>query len=156
ILAAGLVRAALAAEQVEAISLNAFQLGWRATGSFASGRLESMSGAKLEAALDKAKVVVVSGGQATDGNDRRMMLGRNSSDLTAVAAAVALGCNSATIFSDIEGVCTADPYLFLNTRLIPELTYSAAKAYSRAGAKVLFAGCVELAEKHDVEIRCAS
>jgi uridylate kinase len=156
ILAAALVRAALAAERVEAISLNAFQLGWRAAGSFASGKLESIPGTRLKSALDKAQVVVMSGGQATDENDRLMMLGRNSSDLTAVAAAVALNCDSATIFSDIEGVCTADPYRFVNTRLIPELTYSAAKAYSRAGAKVLFSGCVELAEKYGVEIRCAS
>jgi len=84
------------------------------------------------------------------------MLGRNSSDLTAIAVAVAMQCPSVTIFSDVEGVFTADPYRFTNTRLIPQLGFRQAKTYSQWGAKVLHSGCTELAELHGVRIQCAS
>jgi uridylate kinase len=156
ILAAALVRAALTTRGIKATSLNAFQLGWSATDAFTRGELSAFPGDMILSALQVSQVVVVSGGQAVTRENRLVMLGRNSSDLTAVAAAIALGCSSASLFSDVEGVFTADPYRISNTRLIPKLSYSLAKAYSRAGAKVLYPTCVDLAESHNVVIRCAS
>lgn len=156
ILASALVRAALVAEDVNAISLNAFQLGWRASDKFTSGQLMSFPDSCMSAAFDRAQVVVVSGGQATTEDGRLVMLGRNSSDLTAIAAAVALKCNSVTMFSDVEGVFTADPYRLANTRLITSLSYRRAITYSQFGAKVLYSGCIELAQQHHIRIQCAS
>lgn len=156
ILASGLVRAVLATHGIAAVSLNAFQLGWRASDRFTAGKLTHFSDAAISAALQRASVVVISGGQATTEDGRLVMLGRNSSDLTAIAVAVAMQCPSVTIFSDVEGVFTADPYRFANTRLIPQLGFRQAKAYSRWGAKVLHSGCTELAELHRVRIQCAS
>jgi aspartate kinase len=156
VLASGLVRAALVMHGVSAVSLNAFQLGWRASDSFTAGKLTHFPNAAIFAALQRASVVVISGGQATTEDGRLVMLGRNSSDLTAIAVAEAMQCPSVTIFSDVEGVFTADPYRFTNTRLIPRLGFRQAKAYSQWGAKVLYIGCIELAERHRVRIQCAS
>lgn len=156
ILAAALVRAAVAAQGVSAVSLNAFQLGWHASDNFTSGQLTCFTDSRISAAFERVSVVVVAGGQATTTDDRLVMLGRNSSDLTAVAAAVALRCESVTIFSDVEGVFTTDPYRLANARLIPQLSYQLASAYSRFGAKVLHSGCIGLAQRHHVRIQCAS
>jgi aspartate kinase len=156
ILAASLVQAVLTAHGVTAVSLNAFQLGWRASDRFTAGELLQLSGDAIAAAQRRASVVVISGGQATTADGRLVMLGRNSSDLTAIAVAVAMEQPAVTICSDVEGVFTADPYRFSNTRLIPKLGFRAARAYSRWGAKVLHSGCTALAEQHRVRIQCAS
>jgi aspartate kinase len=156
ILASALVRAAVAARGVSAVSLNAFQLGWHASGDFTCGQLTGFTDSRISAALERASVVVVAGGQATTTDGRLVMLGRNSSDLTAVAAAVALRCESVTLFSDVEGVFTSDPYRLVNARLIPKLSYQRASAYSRFGAKVLYLRCIELAQRHRIRIQCAS
>lgn len=107
-LAAALVRAALNKTGVTATSLNAFQLGWRATNRFANGELIHTPEDAIRVALTTHSVVVISGGQALH-DQRLVMLGRNSSDLTAIAVAASLGLQKTTIFSDIEGVCSADP-----------------------------------------------
>jgi len=156
ILAVALVRAVLASHGIAAVSLNAFQLGWRASNDFTAGKLTDFPAAAIREALERAPVVVISGGQATTEDGRLVMLGRNSSDLTAIAVAVAMQCPSVTIFSDVEGVFTADPYRLTNTRLIPRLGFRQAKKYSQWGAKVLYSGCIELAEKHNVRIQCTS
>ena len=156
ILASALVRAALVAKDVRAASLNAYQLGWSASDKFTSGQLASFTDSHISAAFERASVVVIAGGQAMTKDGRLVMLGRNSSDLTAVAAAIALRCESATIFSDVEGVFTADPYRLVNARLIPRLGYQRARDYSQFGAKVLHSGCIELAQRHKIRIRCAS
>ncbi|WP_323122582.1 amino acid kinase family protein [Burkholderia alba] len=156
ILASVLVRAVLGAHRVEAVSLNAFQLGWRASADFTAGRLTDFPDTVIADALRRTPVVTISGGQAVTDDHRLVMLGRNSSDLTAIAVAVAMRRPAVTIYSDVEGVFTADPYRLANTSLIPQLGYRQAKAYSQWGAKVLHSGCVELAERHHVRIRCAT
>lgn len=156
ILASALVRAALSAHRVGTTSLNGFQLGWRASGDFREGRLTDFPETVIADALRRVPIVVISGGQATTDDNRLIMLGRNSSDLTAVAVAVAMRCPTVTIYSDVEGVFTADPYELANTSLIPRLGYQQAQAYSQWGAKVLHSGCIELAQRHHVRIQCAS
>jgi aspartate kinase len=156
ILASALVRAALSAHRVGSTSLNGFQLGWRASGDFRVGRLTDFPATVIADALRRGPIVVISGGQATTEENRLIMLGRNSSDLTAVAVAVAMRCPTVTMYSDVEGVFTADPYLLANTSLIPRLGYQQAQAYSQWGAKVLHSGCIELAQRHQVRIQCAS
>jgi len=156
ILASALVSAVLRTYQVQAISLNAFQLGWRASANFTEGKLTDIPDAVITDALKRTPVVVISGGQAITDDNRLIMLGRNSSDLTTIAVAVAMRCPTVTIYSDVEGVFTADPYRLENTSLITRLGYQHAKAYSQWGAKVLHSGCIEFAEQHQVRIQCAS
>lgn len=155
ILAACLMKAALRQRGVESLSLNCLQLGWVATPDFTDGRLEDYSGKRILEALNKVPVVVIAGGQAVTRDGMPVMLGRNSSDLTCVACAAALDIKNCTIFSDVEGVYTSDPYEINGARLIPQLKYDYAEMYSKAGAKVLHHRCVTLARKHDIKISCA-
>jgi aspartate kinase len=156
ILAAALMRAALEDIDIQAVSLNGFQLGWTADSCFTDGTLTDVSSEKLLESLATVPVCVVSGGQALTSDNRLVMLGRNSSDLSAIAAAMALKLSEVTIFSDVEGVCSADPYLIEGTRLISELCFEDATAYSKAGAKVLYDKCVELAYENQIDIQCAA
>src|SRR6185437_9731342 len=80
--------------------------------------------------------------------------GRNSSDLSAVATAIALNADCCEIFSDVPGVFTADPYLLPEAQIIPEVGYRTARRMSRAGAKVLHPVAIELAERHGLPIVC--
>lgn len=137
-------------------ALGANELGMTADGIADRARLADTDPAPLSAALSSCDIVVIPGGQAADHQGRTVMLGRNSSDLTAVAAAVALNAECCEIYSDVPGVCTADPHLFPDARVVPRLGYAAARAIADAGAKVLHPRSVELAELHDLPIICRS
>lgn len=141
---------------VNARSIDAHDFGLTATGAPDRASVVKIDPAPLWSVLTTSEVVVVPGGQALDENGRAVMLGRNSSDLSAVAAAVALNAERCEIFSDVPGVFTADPYLLPTARVIPELGYGAARLMTRAGAKVLHPNAVELADRHGLPILCRS
>jgi aspartate kinase len=82
------------------------------------------------------------------------MLGRNSSDLTAVALAGALNLEACEIYSDVPGVYSADPYVFPNARLLNTLPHSQLIEMSRSGAKVIHFGAAECAQRMQVQIHC--
>ncbi|MGK5532095.1 amino acid kinase family protein [Streptomyces sp. URMC 129] len=153
IVSAGLLRAALHAEGVGATDLWAPHIGVERT---ASGPVIAVDPRRLFDALADNTVVVVAGGQALDSDGRIVMLGRNSSDLTAVAVAAAVGADRCHIYSDVDGVYTADPHVVPGAHLMPELSYAQCAAMSSSGAKVLHAGAVRLAKAHAVDIVCAS
>lgn len=155
-LACALMRAAVVEAGVPVTSLNGHQLGWIASEAFTNSEVTDLTGCRLSASLDDAPIVVVAGGQAITRDGRIAMMGRNSSDLTAVLCAASLGSSSCTIVSDVEGVHTADPYLIEGTRLVPALGYGLAGHYATAGAKVLHPACVEAAERAGVQIECAA
>ncbi|MCL9795298.1 hypothetical protein MXD58_013520, partial [Frankia sp. AgKG'84/4] len=101
-------------------------------------------------------VLVLPGGQGIGLDGRPVMLGRNSSDLSAIAAAVALGAPACEIFSDSPGVCTADPRLVPGARTLATVGYDTMMTMSRHGAKVLHHCAVDWARRHGVEIHCRS
>jgi aspartate kinase len=125
-----------------------------AVGSPDRAQLTRIDPAPLWSALAANEVIAMPGGQAVDENNRVVALGRNSSDLSAVAAAVAVNAECCEIFSDVPGVFTADPYLLPEARTISELGYGTAKQMTQAGAKVLHPRAVELAERHGLPIIC--
>lgn len=141
---------------VNARSIDAHDFGLTAKGSPDRAQVVRIDPAPLWSVLGQSEVVVVPGGQALDEQGRAVMLGRNSSDLSAVAAAVALNTERCEIYSDVPGVFTADPYLLPAARVISELGYGAARLMTRAGAKVLHPHAVELAERHGLPILCRS
>ncbi|GAA4601661.1 hypothetical protein GCM10023195_04500 [Actinoallomurus liliacearum] len=151
-----LLATALCELGVRARAIDAHQQGLHATGSPERAKVVRIDPAPLWSALAGCEVVVVPGGQAVDRGSRPVMLGRNSSDLSAVAAAVALGADRCEIFSDVPGVYTADPYLLPEARVLSSLGYGAALRMTRAGAKVLHPLAVELAERHALPILCRS
>ncbi|MCL9760442.1 hypothetical protein [Frankia sp. AiPa1] len=108
------------------------------------------------AGLPAGTVLVIPGGQALAAGGNPVMLGRNSSDLSAIAAAIALGAPACEIFSDSPGICTADPRLVPDARTLASVGYDTMMTMSRHGAKVLHHSAVDWARRHRVEIHCRS
>ncbi|MEX5709348.1 hypothetical protein AB1484_13790 [Parafrankia sp. FMc6] len=151
-----LMTAALRDAGLPAHALTALDTGFVGTGEPHHADLVEIDTAALEKAAEPGRVLVVPGGQAVGPHGRPVMLGRNSSDLSAIAAAAALGAPGCEIFSDSPGICTADPQLIPDARTLPRIDYATMMAMSRHGAKVLHHSAVAWAARHGVEIRCRS
>ncbi|MEV7652922.1 aspartate kinase [Streptomyces anulatus] len=153
-ISAHLLHAALRQVGACAAWLDGWEAGFVAAVPSSAGHLNAVSPAPLERALDSADIVVLAGGQATDEDGRHAWLGKNSSDVSAVAAAVAVGARECDIFSDVDGIYRVDPRLAPDSDPLPTLSYPTAAAMGRFGAKVLHPAAVELAERHRIRIRC--
>jgi aspartate kinase len=149
-----LLATALSDLGVKAGTLEPAQGGMSAAGAANRAHLTRLDPAPLWVALTENDVVVLAGGEAVDDRSHVVTLGRNSSDLSAVAAAVTLNAPCCEIFSDVPGVFTADPFLLPEAQLISELSYAAAMRMSRAGAKVLHPGALEMASQQELPIIC--
>lgn len=149
-----LLAAALDAQGVPACPLPAAGTGLLAQGPGDRAELVSASPGALSRALAECPIAVVPGGQAVDAAGRTVMLGRNSSDLSAAATAATLGAESCELFSDVPGVCTADPYLVPEARTLSRISYEGVRRMSRHGAKVVHEGAVDWAERGGVRLLC--
>ena len=153
-LSAGLLAVALSAAGVRSCLLTFDRTGLVADGDAMDGTLRKLDGGPLTAALATCQAVVLPGGQGRDEAGRLVMLGRNSSDLSAVAAAVAAAAPVCEIFSEVPGVYSADPRLVPDARPIKRVPYQLATDMARCGAKILHREAVELAAAHNVRIVC--
>lgn len=151
---ASFLRAALAWRGCQAIDLWAPQIGIHSTGQATRAQITGIDPEPVREALSRHPVVVVAGGQAVRPDGRITMLGRNSSDLTAVALAAMLGAGSCEIFSDVPGVYSADPYIVPMAALMPSISYAQCAAMSASGAKVLHGGSVLAASSTGLTITC--
>lgn len=149
-----LLAAALDAAGVPALALSAAGTGLLGEGPADRAKLIRADPAALLSGLEACPVLVVPGGQAVDAAGRTVMLGRNSSDLSAAAMAAALGAGTCVLFSDVPGVCTADPYLVPTARTLPAISYEGVRRMSRHGAKVVHESAVDWAERGDVRLHC--
>ncbi|MGX9120677.1 amino acid kinase family protein [Mesorhizobium sp. BHbsci] len=155
-LSACLLEAAISRLGISVMSLDGYSLGIRTNSDFGRATIESADPKPILAALQEHDVVIATGGQAIDQSGRLTFLGRNSSDLTAIAIASMLGGRACEIYSDVPGVYTADPYLIPGAQLISEIAYGTIAQMSRHGAKVLHHRAVDYAAKHAVTIICKS
>lgn len=153
-LSANLLRVALESAGVAVTSLSGSQLGLRSDDNYSRARVTHVDPAPIARALQRASVVVIPGGQAVDRDNRPTMLGKNSSDLTAVLLAAALHRSECEIFSDVCGVYTADPNLVEDARLCPELSFDGVIALASSGAKVLHPKAVAAGRDNGVRIVC--
>lgn len=156
LVAACLMQAAFEHVGVSVTHLNGYTLGWKSDSNYQRASIKNRSVTALKDALNQHNVIVVSGGQATDEQGRLTMLGRNSSDLTAVLLAAELGLRECEIYSDVPGVYSTDPYLVDNATCFPNISYDAMIEMSRSGAKVLHYAAVSAAKENNVQIRCRS
>lgn len=140
----------------QAVSLNAFQVPMYTNKVYGSARLERIGTDRLEAELDCGNVVLVTGFQGMNRYEDVTTLGRGGSDTTAVALAAALHAARCQIYTDVEGVYTADPRYVKNARKLPEIGYDEMLELASTGAKVLHNRCVEMAKKYNVEIEVLS
>lgn len=147
-----LMAMALSSLGVPAISLNAFQVGMHTTSAYSAARFKRVDTERLTHELDAGKVVIVTGFQGVNKYDDVTTLGRGGSDTTAVALAATLHADKCEIFTDVDGVYTADPRIVKNARKLNEISYDEMLEMATLGAQVLHNRSVEMAKKYGVTL----
>ncbi|MGN0154964.1 MAG: aspartate kinase [Lachnospiraceae bacterium] len=137
---------------VPAISLNAFQVAMHTTSVYGNARIKRIDSERIRHELDQRKIVIVTGFQGINKFDDYTTLGRGGSDTTAVALAAALNADSCEIYTDVDGVFTADPRKVPNARKLDQITYDEMLELATLGAGVLHNRSVELAKKQGVQL----
>jgi len=140
----------------KAISLTAAQVGIKTDGAFQKAKITEISSKRIKEELAKGQVVIVAGFQGVDEKNNITTLGRGGSDTSAVALAAALQADVCEIYTDVDGVYTADPRLVPNAKKHDEISYDEMLEMASLGAKVLHLRAVELAKKYNVPIRVRS
>ncbi|NLJ87715.1 MAG: aspartate kinase [Epulopiscium sp.] len=135
-----------------AVSLNAFQVGMHTNRTYSNARLKRIDTERIESELDRKNIVLVTGFQGINKFDDITTLGRSGSDTTAVAIAAALRADKCEIYTDVDGVYTADPRIVKDARKLNEITYDEMLELAALGAKVLHHRSVEIAKKYNVEL----
>jgi len=141
---------------VSAVSYTGFQIPILTDDVHGKARIETIDGDSVKKSLVEGKVVVVAGFQGISANNNITTLGRGGSDTTAVAMAAALKADECRIFTDVDGVYTADPRMVENARRLDRVTFEEMLELSGAGAKVMQIRAVEFASKYNVPIRVLS
>ena len=137
---------------VPAISLNAFQVAMHSTSVYGNARLKRIDSERIRHELEARKIVIVTGFQGINKYDDYTTLGRGGSDTTAVALAAALHADKCEIYTDVDGVYTADPRKVPNARKLDAVTYDEMLELATLGAGVLHNRSVELAKKYGVRM----
>ena len=137
---------------VPSVSLNAFQVAMHTTSAHSSARLKKIDAARIRRELDNRRIVVVTGFQGIDKYNDYTTLGRGGSDTTAVALAAALHADACEIYTDVDGVYTADPRKVPKARKLKEITYDEMLDLATLGAGVLHNRSVEMAKKYGVPL----
>ena len=137
---------------VPAVSLNAFQVKMRTTPTFGNARLIKIETDRIKNELESHKIVLITGFQGIDGMENYTTLGRGGSDTTAVALAAALHADACEIYTDVEGVYTADPRIVPGAKKLQEITYDEMLDLSSLGSGVLHNRSVEMAKRYGVQL----
>lgn len=138
------------------ISLLGWQAGFNTNSVYGSARIKNIKPNRLQAELARHNIVVVAGFQGINRYDDLTTLGRGGSDTSAVAIAAALHADKCQIYTDVEGVYTADPRKVENARKLKEITYDEMLELATLGAQVLNNRSVEMAKKYSVELEVLS
>lgn len=137
---------------VPAISLNAFQVAMHTTSTYHNARIKRIDTDRIKNELANKKIVIVTGFQGINKSDDYTTLGRGGSDTTAVSLAASLHADVCEIYTDVDGVYTADPRVVKNARKLEEITYDEMLELASLGAGVLHNRSVEMAKKYGVEL----
>ncbi len=141
---------------VPAISLLGWQAGFQTTSAHTSARIRKVDGQRIRKELDQHKVVVVAGFQGINRHGDLTTLGRGGTDTSAVAIAAAMHADLCQIFTDVEGVYTADPRKVKNAKKLQEISYDEMLELATLGAQVLNNRSVEMAKKYNIELEVLS
>ena len=137
---------------VPAVSLNAYQVAMHTTAVYGNARLKRIDSERILNELESKRVVIVTGFQGVNKFDDYTTLGRGGSDTTAVAIAAALHADACEIYTDVNGVYTADPRIVKTARKLDEITYDEMLELASLGAGVLHNRSVEMAKKYGVQL----
>ncbi len=142
---------------VPAVSFTGSQAGILTTSVHGKAEIVDITPFRVSDALDEGKVVIVAGFQGVSPDSKDVTtLGRGGSDATAVALAAALGADVCEIYTDVDGIFTADPRMVAGARKLDEISYEEMLEYAGAGAGVLMPRSVEYAVRHNIPIHVRS
>jgi len=147
---------AIQARGRDAKSFTGHQVGIQTDSEHGRARIVHINDDKIREALGSGNVVIVAGFQGVSAEQEITTLGRGGSDTTAVALAAALGADRCDIYTDVEGVYTADPRAVPEARRLDRITYDEMLELASLGAKVLHNRSVELAKNYGVRLRVLS
>lgn len=151
---AAIVAMALSSKGIQSISLTGSQAGIITDDKHTNARIVEVRPLRVVEALNDGNVVVIGGFQGVSFKKEVTTLGRGGSDTTAVAMAASLNAEKCEIFSDVDGVYSADPATIPEAELLDEVSYQEMQELSEAGANVLHSRAVEFAKSKGIEIHC--
>ncbi len=138
------------------ISLTGWQAGFNTNAVYSNARIGRIDTERVQSELDRGNIVVVAGFQGINKYDDITTLGRGGSDTSAVALAAALNADKCEIYTDVDGVYTADPRIVPNAKKLEEITYDEMLELASLGANVLHNRSVEMAKKYNVKLEVKS
>ncbi len=141
---------------VPSISLLGWQVGMKTNSDYGNARIKTLDQERIRRELDQGKVVLVAGFQGVNKHEDMTTLGRGGSDTTAVAIAAKMRADLCQIYTDVEGVYTADPRLVPTAKKLNEITYDEMLELASMGAQVLHNRSVELAKRYGVPMEVLS
>lgn len=141
---------------VDAISYTGSQIKMRTDGNFSNAKIADISTERIKRSLAEGKVVIVAGFQGIDEDENIVTLGRGGSDTSAVALAAVLKTRDCEIYTDVDGVYTADPRVIKSPRKLKEISYDEMLELARLGAGVLHSRSVEFAKKFNIKLHVRS
>ncbi len=137
---------------IPAVSLNAAQVAMHTTSVYGAAKLKRIDTERIRHELDSRRVVIITGFQGVNKYEDLTTLGRGGSDTTAVALAAALHADACEIYTDVDGVYTADPRIVPDAIKLKEVSYDEMLELASLGAKVLHNRSVEMAKKYGVQL----
>lgn len=155
------ISCALCAMAIEAmgypvVSLTGWQAGFKTNSAYGAARIKNVRTERILAELDKRKIVIVTGFQGINKYGDVTTLGRGGSDTSAVALAATLHADLCQIYTDVDGVFTADPRSVKGARKLDEITYDEMLELATLGAQVLHNRSVEMAKRYNVNLEVLS
>lgn len=141
---------------VNAVSLTGGQCGIMTDGNFSRARIQNIATDKIFRLLDEGNIIIVAGFQGVTADHELTTLGRGGSDTTATALAAALNASVCEIYTDVDGVFTADPRVVPEARILPFISYEEMLEFAASGSRVLHPRCVEIANKYNVPLEVRS
>lgn len=142
-------------EGYKAISLTGWQAGIETNKMYQNAKIKQINISRIKKELEEDKIVIVTGFQGIDENSNITTLGRGGSDTTAVSLAAAIDADKCYIFSDVDGVYTADPRIIKNAKKLDKISYAEMDELADAGAKVLHDRCIKIGSQFDCDIIAA-
>ncbi len=152
IISAVVMAATLHKAGIKARAFTGFQAGLTTDGCYGEARVVACDPERIRRRLQEEEVVVVAGFQGITPDGEINTLGRGGSDTTAVILGAALQAELVEIYTDVNGIATADPHIFKGARVIPRLSYSEACQLVYEGARVIHPPAVEVAMKHNLNV----
>ena len=138
------------------VSLTGWQAGFNTNAASGNARINNIDPERMQSELDRRNSIVVAGFQGLDKYDNITTLGRGGSDTSAVAIAAAMRADKCEIYTDVDGVYTADPRICKDAKKLDEITYDEMLELASLGANVLHNRSVEMAKKYNVKLEVKS